>query len=112
MDEIFANPVVELDFFGYLYFCQACCAELGSFVNMIPEAQYLDTKASLKEHHAALTYARNQIEYLKGLLNARIDLVGSGQPISDEPVSVSLLETEPVADNIDTLIDSLEPNTD
>lgn len=112
MEEIFANPIIELEQYGYIYFCQACCAEIGSFVMMVPAKSYghmLEKVAGLQDHIDRLD---RENAYLKGLLNARIDSAGRGESVSDEPSSVSLLEVEPVADDFDSFVNSLEPDSD
>jgi len=111
-EEIFANPIIELEYYGYLYFCQACCTELGSFVNMVPARTYEAQITLARDLAEKNIHLGNQIEYLKGLLNARVDSVGRGEPVSDDDVSVSLLETEPEPDDINSIIDSLEPDID
>lgn len=102
-DEIFANPGIELEFHGVLYFCVACCLELSAFVMAVPEdraMQLVDANIELgKRNH----YLMNQVTYLKGLLDARIDLAGSGEPISDGVVGLPISQVELDAAEIDRI---------
>jgi hypothetical protein len=108
MEEIFANPLIELEQYGYIYFCTACCFEVGSFVMMVPsdEAQYL--KAAVNGLETSLRNAKNENTYLRGLLDARISAAGSGESDSDGVVSIPLFEVESGQDSIDSLINGLQ----
>lgn len=106
-DEIFANIGVELDFYGDCYLCQDCCHEFASFVMAVPE----DTHRKLVDEYVALQAINvglvKKIEYLRGLLDARINSAGSSKSDSDEPSGVPVFETEPDTGFIDSI---LEPN--
>jgi hypothetical protein len=108
-EEYFLNLNVELDYFGFMYLCPDCAVEIGESVSSVPYERFQE----LEEHAAAMSVLivenTNQIAYLKGLLDARIDLARSGVPNSDESVSVPVLEVESESDDVDSLIDGLEP---
>jgi hypothetical protein len=112
MEEIFANPIIELEDYGYIYFCLPCCAEIGAFVSMIPREQMEILAVDRDSYKASFLNATNENTYLRGLLNARISLAGeyaeSGEPDSNGSVSVSLLEVKPKSDEPDSDFDVIE----
>lgn len=108
IDETFLNLGVELDYFGFLYLCGDCAVEIGESVSSLPyeRAQELERRnLALERENIENAY---QIAYLKGLLNARIDLARSGVISSDDDVSVPVLETESVADDFDSIINGIK----
>jgi hypothetical protein len=108
MDETFLNLGVELEFFGFLYLCGDCSVEIGESVGSLPYEQHQhlkDTVLALENANASL---HKKIDYLRGLLDARIDLAGGSEPDGDEPVGFSLLEVEPESDELDSIINGIE----
>lgn len=105
-DEIFANLGVELEFYGMCYLCQDCCHEVANFVMCVPPEQHdhlKDEYLVLQANNHGLT---KKVEYLKGLLDARIDSAGSSESDSDGDASVSLFEVDDAADEIDRILKS------
>lgn len=113
MEEIFANPQAELEQYGALYFCQACCLELSAFVMAVPIAVFDKVVAANVELSDRNVFLLNQVDYLREILNARIDSAGAGQPVHDDSsassVDVPVSKVELAADDVNQLIDSLEP---
>lgn len=105
-DEVFANIGVELDLYGQCYLCTDCCFEIAAFVLCVPP----DEHQRLKDEYVALGAINHGLikknEYLKGLLDARINTAGSGEPDSDGSVSVPLLEVDSAADEIDRILNA------
>lgn len=104
--EIFADLGVELDHYGMLYLCQDCCLELASFVMAVPAEQVELYKLSVEELKKDLTILHQQNEYLRGLLDARIESAGvvDSEPDSDEPDGVPVLTTESATADLDKLL--------
>jgi hypothetical protein len=109
MEEIFANPVIELEAYGYIYFCLPCCAEIGAFVSMIPRDQMEVLALDRDSWKSSFLNATNENTYLRGLLDARISAAGRDESALREPLSVHVPETEPESVDIDSLIDGIEP---
>jgi hypothetical protein len=105
--EIFASLAVELDHYGVVYLCQDCCAEIAGFILFVPPEKSQELESKLAAAVIMLDKKDNQIAYLKGLLNARIDLAGSSEPISDGSPSSSVSEIEPDTDFIDSILNSV-----
>lgn len=103
-DEHFANLQVELEFYGSIYLCLDCCAEVGDFIRMIPREK-MELLALERDNLAqALASANNENVYLRGLLNARIDSAGSSESDGYESASVPLFEVDDSADELDRIL--------
>jgi hypothetical protein len=108
MEEIFANPLIELEDYGGVFICLACCTEIGSFVRMVPRVEFDYMRATVAGLETSLREAHSQNEYLRGLLNARIDSGGYDESVRDVSASIPLFEVESVTDDIDSLINGIE----
>lgn len=106
--EIFLNLGVELDFFGFLYLCSDCAVEIGESVGSVPHEQHIAVSSLAEEQDRIITENDNQIAYLKGLLDARIDLARFSKPDGNGPVDVSLFENESGQDDVDSIINGIE----
>lgn len=109
--EVWANPMIELPEYGFIYFCVPCCLEIGSFALMVS-----------KENHAMLLRRYNEIlslnieltekvKRLKELLDVRID---SGDSSSVPSVNISdlpILEDPSDPDEIARLLAETESGT-
>jgi len=104
--EIFADLGVELEYYGMMYLCQDCCLELADFVMAVPQDRYDPMLARLKSTEHTLLEVMKQNEYLRGLLNVRIESAGIivGEPDSDGDDDISLPEAESAAAEVDRLI--------
>lgn len=107
-DEIFANLGVELDYYGQCYLCTDCCGELANFVLYVSPT----THQSLSDEYLAIRVQnlglKKQVDYLKGLLDARIDFAGSSEPDSDGSSSIPLFEVNGAADEVNRILDEYE----
>lgn len=105
-EEHFANLQVELDFFGSIYLCLDCCAEVAAFIQFLPPQDLVDTQVALERAEHANEVLTAQNEYLRGLLDARINLAGSSESDSDGDDGFSLPEIDDAADEIDRILES------
>lgn len=93
-DELFATFNVELEFYGIIYLCQECCAEVASFVCFIDPNTYLDLQGKYMELVNTYVSTRKQLDEAKGLLNARIDSAGSDEFNVDDFISGVVSKTK------------------
>ena len=105
--EIFANLGIELEFYGGVYLCQDCCLEIAGFVMAVPHETvelYMITVGKLRKE-LGLAYAQN--EYLRGLLDVRIESAGVvvSEPDSNGDDDFSFSQIESAAAAVDRLID-------
>lgn len=108
-DEIFADLRVELAFYGDCYMCQNCCHELASFVMAVSFERHQQVKDENSVLDTRVVGLIKKVNYLKGLLDARIDSSGRSEPDSDGTVGVPLLEVEPLTTFLDSVLDSDKP---
>lgn len=98
-EELFANLGVELEYFGVAYLCQDCCSEIANFICYVPYDQHKtvgeDNIKLLKEAESL----REKLYYVKGLLDARINSVGSNVPVGDGSSDPTLFEVESESDD-------------
>jgi hypothetical protein len=111
MDEVFANPLIELEQYGCIYFCTGCCAEAGAFVLMVPKIEVAYLKAAVDGLESSLRIAQQENAFLRGLLDARITSAGYDEPSVHVPASFPFSEVESVSDDIDSIIDGLQPES-
>lgn len=109
--EPFLNLTVELEYFGVLYLCTDCGSEIAEAMGYIPHERHLEMSQLVESQSALLTEDDNQISYLKGLLNARIDLARFSQPDSNGTSGIPVFEDESGQDSVDAIIDGLESVT-
>lgn len=107
-EEIFANPAIEQELYGVFYYCTECCAELASFINYVSPKSVEADKTANRLLRERVQFLSEQVDYLRGLLNARISAAGSGQPISDGTFGLPVSEVESNSDFVDRVIDGLE----
>jgi hypothetical protein len=74
----------------------------------VPNERHVEMAQLVESQAALLTEDDNQIAYLKGLLNARIDLARYSQPDSNGTTGVPVLEDESGQDSVDEIINGLE----
>lgn len=106
--EIFADLHVELEFYGVAYLCTDCCMELANFVGAVDSDVHKRLKTEYHTLVETLATMTKQIEYLKGLLNARIDSVGGSESFSDGDASLPLFEVDSPADSVDRILNEYE----
>lgn len=111
-EEIFANPAIEQELYGVFYFCTDCCAELAAFINFVSPKSVEADKTANRLLRERVQFLSEQVDYLRGLLNARISAAGSGQPISDGTSGLSVPSAESDTDFINQVIDGLESDSD
>lgn len=99
---------VELDYYGVLYLCLDCAAEIADAIGSVTYETHARVQEIVREQNTTLAEDANQIAYLKGLLNARISASRSGKHLSDGDASVALLEVEPESVSVDSLLDGVE----
>jgi hypothetical protein len=109
IEEPFLNLLVELDYFGALYMCTDCGSEIAEAMGYIPHDRHETLRNEYNILTAQVLDQFQKINYLKGLLNARIDLARYGQPDSDGTISVPVLEDESGQDSVDEIINGLQP---
>lgn len=108
-DEVFANFGVELEYYGCVYMCQECCGEVASFIGYVSNERFEELEENCEAMAMLITSLNAKVAYLKGLLDARIDLAGSSEPSSDEPSGLPVFEVEPDTAFIDSVLNEHEP---
>lgn len=110
-EEVFANLGVELEYYGIVYLCPECCAEIADFIMFKSPERYDE----LTDRHIKLAHdydvAMAELTRTRMLLNARIDSFISGESDSDGAVSLSVPEAERQSVESDSVIDSDEPES-
>lgn len=106
--EVFLNLGVELEFFGFLYLCPSCAVEIGESVSSVPYERHEELRNEYLVQSTIVVEQYQKINYLRGLLDARIDLAGSSKPDSDGTISVPVPTDEQGQDSVDSIIDGLE----
>lgn len=108
-EEIWANlGNVEYDIDSTGYLCLDCCAEIADFIMFINPEKYARAMMDLEAVESANETLTAKVEYLRGLLNARIDLAGSSEPDSDGAPNVPVSTSELTADDIDRILNDNE----
>jgi hypothetical protein len=103
--EYFANFGIELEYYGAVYLCQVCCAEVADFIGYAQPGIHetvLDLNRLLVEKNTQLQQSLN---FAKELLNARVDTAGTNQSHFDGLVSDIVLKTESNSDYVDSTPD-------
>lgn len=93
-EEIFANLGVELDFYGLVYLCLDCCAEVANFICFIDPKRVAEAEQEVKTLKDANRSLLNQLQEAKGLINARIDTAGNRVSPSNGTTSPTVLKTK------------------
>lgn len=108
-EEIWANlGNVEYDIDSTGYLCLECCAEIADFIMFINPEKYAQSKRELKAVESENETLAAKVEYLRGLLNARIDLAGTSEPDSDGAPNVSVYSVELTTNEIDRILNDNE----
>lgn len=107
-EEPFLNLFVELDYFGALYLCTDCGSEIAEAMGYIPHERHQRLRDEYVISSDIVLQQFQKINYLKGLLDARIDSAGSSEPDSNGTSGVPVLEDESGQDSVDEIIDGLE----
>lgn len=94
-DELFANLGVELEFYGVAYLCQECCCEIADFVGFVSPEIYADLRGTVHEFSKENMELREKFIYVRGLLDDRINSVGTSVDNRDGVASLPLFEVEP-----------------
>jgi hypothetical protein len=107
-EEPFLNLFVELDYFGALYLCTDCGSEIAEAMGYIPHERHQRLRDEYEVSSDIVLQQFQKINYLKGLLDARIDSAGSSEPDSNGIASVPVLEDESGQDSVDEIINGLQ----
>lgn len=94
-EEVFANLGVELDFYGLVYLCLDCCAEVASFICFVDPKAFNEATYEINKLKDANRALLNQLKEAKGLINARIDTAGVAVSNSTGAPSIPVLKAQP-----------------
>jgi hypothetical protein len=108
-EEVFANLGVDLEFYGMVYLCLDCCAEVAGFIKFVSTDRF-DT---LQEQVGLLSDRNSklllQLDEARRLVDVRIDNAGDSLFDSDVDASVPVPASDGATDSIDRLLNDNEP---
>ena len=109
--EYFASLGIELEYYGMVYLCQACCNEIADFSGFVPT----DTLNAVLRTNEILTNKNIEVQKslaaAKEMLNARIDAAGRSEYNLHEPAGISVSEVKSDADFIDSILNGEQPES-
>ena len=110
-DELFATLNVELAFYGIAYLCTECCAEIADFIMFKSPKAHQELSAKYEALQKDWNILRAQLAEAKGLLDARINSAGSGEPDGDGTASVPVSQAQSISVDLDRILnnDKSEP---
>ncbi len=111
-DELFATLNVELEFYGLVYLCQDCCFEVADFVGCVRQERHEETINKLRVLGNLVKDLDNQVQYLRGILDARISAAGSGVASDGGTYGVPLPKAEFDSDYVNSILNGNQPKSD
>jgi hypothetical protein len=109
--EYFASLGVELEYFGAVYLCQACCAEIASFILFIDPNRFEEMAAVNETLAQKVIELQKSLAAAKEMLSARIDAAGRSEFNIDVVDAVLVPETERDSDYVDSILNGDEPES-
>jgi len=106
--EYFASLGIELEFYGIVYLCQACCAEIASFILFIDPNRFEEMAAVNEVLADRVLQLQRSLNAAKEMLHARIDAAGRGEHSFDESDGVLVFEANGDTDYVDSLLNGDE----